>query len=246
MQACLGETLKKQRQASGRRAIAALAFAGFFAAWPLAAIAQNAAAPAPAPASPPAAAPAAAPAEIAPLEIKGFRSAAFGATEAEVRAAAVKDLGVSADAIKTSQNLAERTEVLTVRAPDVLPDGGAADVAYSLGYKSKKLIQVSVTWSKLTDDKLTPERLLQNGESLRNYFQAAGYVPESIVANAGIKDGLVLFRGSDAQGRSTILLLQGVMKGEKGARRLAPTALVLIYVADVKNPDVYRVPAGKF
>jgi hypothetical protein len=238
--------LTKHPEASVSRRIAALVFvvSVFFAAQPVASVAQNAATPAPG--SPSAAAPAAAPVETTPLDIKGFRSAAFGAAEADVRAAAVKDLGVTADAIKTSQNLAERTELLTVRAPDVLPDGGAADVAYSLGYKSKKLIQVSVTWSKLTDDKLTAERLLQNGESLRNYFQSAGYVPESVVTNVAIKDGLLLFRGDDAQGRSTILLLRGVTKGEKGSREFAPTTLVLIYLADAKNPDVYRVPAGKF
>jgi hypothetical protein len=237
--------LANRLEAFARRGTVALAFAvaGFLANQPVASVAQTAAAPAP---SAPQAAAAAAPVETAPLEIRGFRSAAFGATEADVRAAAVKDLGVTADAIKTSQNLAERTEVMTVRAPDVLPDGGVADIAYSLGYKSKKLIQVSVTWSKLTDDKLTPERLLQNGESLRNYFQAAGYVPESVVTNVSIKDGLLLFRGADAQGRSTILLLQGVTKGDKGVRQFAPTALVLIYLADAKNPDVYRVPAGKF
>lgn len=214
----------------------------FFAAQPVASVAQTAATPAPV--SPSTATPASV--EKPALDIKGFRSASFGAAEADVRAAAVKDLGVTADAIKTSQNLAERTELLTVRAPDVLPDGGAADVAYSLGYKTKKLIQVSVTWSKLTDDKLTAERLLQNGESLRDYFQSEGYVPASVATNVAIKDGLLLFRGNDAQGRSTILLLQGVTKGEKGSREFAPTALVLIYVADAKNPDVYRVPAGKF
>jgi hypothetical protein len=184
--------------------------------------------------------------ETQPLEIKGFRSAAFGSSEAEVRAAAMKDFGLSADAIHSSQDLAERTQVLTVRVPDVLPDGGAADVAYTLGYKSKKLIQVAVTWSKQTDDKLTAERLLQNGESLRNYFQAQGYVPESVAANAAVKDGVLLFRGADSQGRTTVLLLRGAASGDKAARQFSPSALVLLYLGDTKNPDVYRVPAGKF
>jgi hypothetical protein len=211
---------------------------------------QPAATPAPAATPPPATTPAPA-AEAKPLEITGFRSAMFGATEAEVRAAAMKDFGVGVDAIHNGQNLAAHTQILTVRAPDVLPEGGAADVAYSLGYKSKKLSQVAVTWSKQTDERLTPERLLQNGESLRDYFQSAGYVPESVVSNAPVKDGVLLFRGADAQGRTTVLLLQGVTSGEKASgekatRQFSPSALVLLYLADPKNPDIYRVPAGKF
>jgi hypothetical protein len=184
--------------------------------------------------------------EARQVEVKGFRSAMFGATEAEVRAAAIKDFGVAADAIRSSQNLAEHTQVLTVRAPDLLAEGGTADVAYSFGYKSKKLFQVGVTWSKQTDEKLTPERLLQNGESLRIYFQGAGYVPDSIVANVAVKDGVLLFRGAYSEGHTTILLLQGATTGEKAARQFSPSALVLLYVSDAKNPDVFRVPVGKF
>jgi hypothetical protein len=198
-----------------------------------------------APAAPPTASPSHA--EEAPLEVKGFRSAVFGANEAEVRAAIQKDFGVAPDAIKTAQNFVERTTLLTVRAADVLPEGGMADIAYTLGHTSKKLVQVTVTWSKLSDDKITPEKILEDGESLRNYFQGESYAPSSVMTNAVVGEGVVLFRGADAQGHTTVLLLRGTPSGDKTTgQKLTPTSLALYYLADSKNPDIYRIPKGKF
>ena len=179
-------------------------------------------------------------------EVKGFRSALFGMSEAEVRTAASKDFGVSADAVKSSQNPVERTQALTFKAPDVLPDGGAAEIAYVLGFKTKKLIQVSVSWSKAADDKLTSERLTSNAETLRAYFLGAGYKPDTIVRDVPVSNGLLLFRGSDGAGHTTALMLQGAFSGEKAQRTLSPSGLSLFYLADAKNPDVYRLPPGKF
>jgi hypothetical protein len=180
------------------------------------------------------------------VEVKGFRSALFGMSEADVRAAITKDFGVAPDAIRASQNGAEHTRILSVKAPDVLPDGGVAEVAYVLGYKTKKLIQVAVSWSSATDDKLTPDRLLANADTLRAYFLSAGYKPDTVVNNQPVNDGLLMFRGADAEGHTTVLLLRGATTGEKSPRTFSPTGLALFYLADAKNPDVYRLPPGKF
>ncbi|MFL5289866.1 MAG: hypothetical protein ACJ8AW_55135 [Rhodopila sp.] len=99
--------------------------------------------------------------------VDGFRSAKFGMTEDQVRSAIEADFHASGDAIQASENPAELTRVLTVRATDLLEGGGAARVSYIFGYKTKKLIQVSVTWSKATDDTVTPERLYSNANILR-------------------------------------------------------------------------------
>ncbi len=167
------------------------------------------------------------------LELTGFRSALFGMSETEVRAAIAKDFGATTQ-IKSSQNGAEHTAVLTISAPDVLPEGGAAEVSYVLGYKTKKLIQVGVSWSSATDDKLTPERLVSNADTLRAYFMSAGYKPDTIAENAAVANGVLMFRGSDAAGRTTILLLHGVA-GEKPPRAFSPTAVSLFYLADVSR-----------
>jgi hypothetical protein len=181
------------------------------------------------------------------FHLTGFRSVPFGADEAEVRDGIIKDFSVDAAAIHKIQNLADRTDGLTVKVPEVLKDGGAADVAYVLGYKSKKLIQVSIIWSKASDKDLTAERLLANGETLKNYFLGEGYVPSTIVSNSPVRGGLLLFRGADADGHTTALILQGTTTaGADKSNTFLPNALLLFYLADPKAPDVFKIPAGKF
>ena len=185
----------------------------------------------------------AAPAEPVP----GFRSAHFGMSEADVRKAIRKDFGAAADAIKSDTNRAERTQVLTINVPDLLPGGGHATVAYVFGYKTKDLIQVGVTWSKASDPAITPEMLFANADVLREYFLQAGYVPATVTTNQPIQNGVLMFRGSDRDGHETVLLLVGtVEKAADSKRVLSPTALNLIYVADPKAPDIYRLPKGDF
>ena len=197
---------------------------------------------------PPAAATAASPAPAASAaQVAGFRSAMFGMSEQNVRAAIAKDFGVRPEAIKAETNPSEQTRVLLIQVPDVLPGGGTADVSYVFGFKSKTLIQVGVSWSKATDDKMTPEQLFSNSSILRAHFIAAGYKPDTVASNMPITGGLLMFRGSDEQGRTTMLVLQGTLtKGEKDQNVLTPTGLVLFYVADAKTPDVYRLTPGSF
>lgn len=179
--------------------------------------------------------------------VEGFRSAKFGMTEAEVRSAIVKDLGVKPDAIRSEDNKSEQTHVLLVKAPEVLAGGGASEVSYVFGFKTKKLIQVGVTWSKATDDKMTPDQLFSNSTVLRTHFVSQGYKQDTIATNMPINGGILMFRGSDDKDRTTMLILQGsIAQGENNQRVLTPTALLLFYVADAKTPDVYRLPPGSF
>jgi hypothetical protein len=203
--------------------------------------------PTPSPAAPAASAARPAVAPAATLEVSGFRSAKFGMNENDVRAAIVKDFGVKPDAIRAETNPSEQTRVLLVKVADVLPGGGAAEVSYVFGYKSKTLIQVGATWSKATDEKMTPEQLFSNSTVLRAHFMAAGYKPDTIASNMPIAGGILMFRGSDAKDRTTMLILQGTLaKGENDQNVLTPTGLVLFYVADAKAPDVYRLAPGSF
>ncbi len=188
------------------------------------------------------------PVVLAPtVEVSGFRSAKFGMSEADVRAAIVRDLGVKPEAIRAETNASEQTRVLLVKANDVLPGGGAAEVSYVLGYKSKTLIQVGATWSKASDEKMTPDQLFSNSTVLRTHFMAAGYKADTIATNMPISGGILMFRGSDAKDHTTMLILQGTLaKDEKEQNVLTPTGLLLFYVADAKAPDVYRLTPGSF
>lgn len=84
--------------------------------------------------------------EPAKYEVSGFRDARFGMTEQEVRASVVKTLGVKPADIVSSANPIEGTTVLTIKVALLDPVPGPAQVAYILGYGSKKLIQVNVIW----------------------------------------------------------------------------------------------------
>jgi hypothetical protein len=179
--------------------------------------------------------------------VDGFRSAKFGMTDVEVRRAIEKDFKLKGDEVLERPNPAERTTVLTVKVPNLLPGGGTADVAYVLGYESKKLIQVSVSWSKATDKKMTPEQLFSNSSLLRAHFLTEGFKPDTIANNMPIKSGILVFRGSDANDHTVMLILEGKMKEAANNHEiLTPTALLLLYIVDAKAPDIYRLPPGSF
>jgi hypothetical protein len=183
----------------------------------------------------------------ATAQVEGFRSAKFGMSEAEVKSAITKDFGLKGDAIREQPNPSERTKLISVKVPDVLPGGGAGEVSYVIGYQTKKLIQVSISWSKAVDDKMTPEQLFSNSSVLRAHFLGEGFKPDTIATNMPINNGILMFRGSDAKDRTAMLILQGTLaQGDQDQKVLTPTALLLFYIADAKTPDIYRLPQGSF
>ena len=167
--------------------------------------------------------------------------------EADIRAAIARDFSAKPDAIRVQDNPAELTHSLLLTVPDLLSNGGSAEVSYVLGYKSKSLIQVGTVWSKATDAEMTPERLFSNANVLRAHFLSEGFKPDSIAVNTPVNGGVVMFRGSDSRDRSVLLLLQGTFETKDNNQRvLTPTALLLFYVADTKSPDVFKLPPGQF
>lgn len=190
------------------------------------------------------ASPPAAPAEEAKIE--GFRSAAFGMTEAQVRQAIKKDFPGPGDKIGSEAHAAEKTTVLTVQVPDLIPGAGRARVAYIIGYSSKKLIQVNITWT--ADAKSTAaEGVVGAANLLRNHFLTAGYQASSILANHQLPNGYVVFRGLDASGRMVMLMLAGAVGADAEKDKAPPPiTLQLSYVLDPQHPDVFRVAKGQF
>jgi hypothetical protein len=179
--------------------------------------------------------------------IDGFRSAKFGMNEADVRAAMTKDFNAKSDAIKVQDNASELTRSILFSVPELLPNGGTAELSYVFGYKSKSLIQIGAVWSKGTDAAITAEKLFSNANILRAHFLSEGFKPDSIAVNMPVSGGIVMFRGSDAKDRSVILLLQGTFENKENNQRvLTPTSLLLFYVADAKSPDIFKLPPGQF
>ncbi|SMC73658.1 hypothetical protein [Rhizobium sp. RU36D] len=190
--------------------------------------------------------PAAAPA-VQPVDLTGFRSAQFGMDEAAVRAAIKADFGKDiADRIQEQENAAEKTKLFNVLVPDLFEGAGTGSVSYVFGYKSKKLIQVVLLWSAQTDTALNPDRLLSNANVLQGYFNGQGYLPQTVVSGAAVDAGIIMFRGTDKDDNTAMLLLQGTYTGEGTQKNLTPNALVLYYINDAKKPDVFKIETGKF
>ena len=165
------------------------------------------------------------PVTLAPtLEVTGFRSAKFGMNEADVRAAMTKDFNVKPDAIKAQDNAAELTHSILLSVPELLPNGGTAELSYVFGYKSKSLIQIGAVWSKGTDAAMTAEKLFSNANILRAHFMGEGFKPDSIAVNMPVAGGIVMFRGSDAKDRSAVRMASCIFTCAMAAG-LRPTSI---------------------
>jgi hypothetical protein len=183
------------------------------------------------------------------FSLLGFRSARFGMTEEELLSAIRQDFKVDPTAVRRSTHAIERTTVLTITVPDLLPGGGKAEIAYVLGFNSKKLMQVGLSWTLANDNTLTSERLIANANLLATTLRESGYPAERVTLNqmAG-PGGLVVFRGSDSTNRTAVLILQGAAGPGKveGETTLTPDSLSLIYIVDPAKPDIFRLEPGRF
>ena len=180
--------------------------------------------------------------------VEGFRSAKFGMTEAELRAAIRRDFPQAAERIVSEQTPVERTLVLTVTVPNLIPDAGTARISYILGHQSKRLIQVTIVWGPPADPTVRPEALVNAAEALRAYFASLGWRPGSVAGGVSLADGSTLvFRGLDEQGRMAQLQLMPAQAATGAAANAQRAfALRLAYVADPLNPDVFRLQRGQF
>lgn len=185
-------------------------------------------------------------------QITGFRSARFDMTEAQVRKAIDDDFKLKGAQVAKQYNKLERTNLLGIKVPDLIPDTGLAQVNYKLGYKSKKLTQVDLIWGPPIDPKVTPQAMNSVIVNLRQYWQDRGFPKDKMIVNAATQQPniVLLFRGEDARGRVVALIGQFKVDGaaEAGKRLLSdqPEAVILSYILDSKAPDVYRIEPGKF
>jgi hypothetical protein len=169
--------------------------------------------------------------------------------EQELRAAIRRDFAAAAERIVSEQTPVERTQVLTVTVPDLIPDAGAARISYILGHRSRRLIQVTILWGPPADATVRPEALVNAAEALRAHFVSLAWKAGSVAGGVALADGSTLiFRGLDAQGRMAQLqaLPAAAPAGAGAAAAARPFGLRLAYVADPVNPDVFRLQRGQF
>ena len=147
--------------------------------------------------------------------------------------------GLDAKAVSAEENPIEKTTAL-VATVETLEPGGKAQIAYILGYKSKKLIQVNVVWGAPVDPGITAEKLTGTAVLLRNYFTQQPFAPDRRQQDQRLQDGsIVFFQGTDAQDRQVSLHLLGVpLSTKEGEKPKVGYSLRLSYVADPKSPDI--------
>jgi len=185
-----------------------------------------------------------------PAAIEGFRQARFGMSEEQVRQAIRKDFPAAAAKLTSAVHPSEKTTVLSLLVAELLPRTGNARIFDILGHRSKKLSQINIVWSShgnTADD----ETVLGTANSLRDYFASENFKPDSVVANQQIAPNTILvFRGSDDQKRTVLLVLSGVAASarseEKKAPQPPPLTLELSYIEDAAHPDVFRIGRGQF
>ena len=185
-----------------------------------------------------------------PATIEGFRQALFGMNEEQVRQVIRKDFPAPGAKISSTIHPSEKTTVLALIALDLLPNTGKARISYIFGYRSKKLIQINIVWTS-EGSAASDETMVGTANSLRDYFAAQNYKPDSTVANRQLAENTILvFRASDLQGRTVLLVLSGAAaearRDEKKGPRPPPLTLELSYIEDAAHPDVFRIAKGQF
>lgn len=209
---------------------------------------------APAQTAPPAATAAPAP-SAAPYVVKGFRSAQFGMTEAQVLSAAAKDFGVDPKAATRQVNAAQGTTVVTFTVARIEPVPVPAQVSYIFGASGHTLVHVNVVWSTVAgqEDAQRPV-LIASALKLRTYFRGYGWPPKQMASDvpAG-PNGVITFVGRDASGGAVEVMLQGVSYSrDVGGKTVAspvptgPAVLRVAYSQNAAKPDVARVAPGSF
>lgn len=195
---------------------------------------------------------AAIPAGAENAQVDGFRSARFDTTEEQVRQAIAADFKIQTQQILKQVNKVDRTTILSIKVPELLPESGIAQVNYKLGFKTKKLIQVDVIWGPAIDARVTPAALTAVLINMRQYLQERGFAKEKVVVNATTPQPniLLMFRGEDDKGRVVALLGQFKFdpkaEKQKQLKTDEPQAVILSYVLSAKNPDIFRIEKGKF
>ena len=181
--------------------------------------------------------------------IDGFRNTRFGMSEQQVRAAIRSDFPAVASSLTSTVNPSEKTTVLSLVVPDLLPHTGKAHISYIFGYRSKRLIQVNILWSS-DRSPAGDEAIVGAANSLRDYFVSENFRPDSVVANRQLAPNTILvFRGSDDQKRTILLVLSGVAATARSDDRKAPRpplTLELSYIEDAAHPDVFKISKGQF
>ena len=142
--------------------------------------------------------------------IKGFRSAHFGMTKAEVRAAIAKDFPASAVAIEAREATETQPYLLAIPLIRLNPGPTPATVAYA--FSGERLVQIDVTW--VAPGEATPsqrEGLTIAAKRLENYFASLPDKPALTVPGGVLgPNTLLLYGAGDSAGAAIEATIEGI------------------------------------
>jgi hypothetical protein len=144
--------------------------------------------------------------------ISGFRSARFGMTEAEVRAAIARDFKVDGPAIQTLFVAEQHSKVLTLALPQLNPGPCPAVVAYIFDTSTGALVHVNVSWLFPGEANPYQRAAIQfAGERLASYFRNLP-TPYGAVLPAGATgpQTITFYAARDGDGRTVTVAADGV------------------------------------
>ena len=177
--------------------------------------------------------------------LDGFRSAKFGMTEKQVTRAITKDFKISSSKVKRKLNRLENTTSLEFSVPELLADGGKANLGYVFGQKTRKLVHVNIVWRSKLSKNVTRKDIIATANRLLAHFIKKRYQDDSIV-NAKLNETtIVVFRGKDKKGRMVVLSLHDPAVN-KGKVKDTEITLSLAYILDPISPDILTIKDGDF
>jgi hypothetical protein len=184
--------------------------------------------------------------------VNGFRSATFGMTDEQVKAAIAQDFHLSAGQVRTETNPMQRTTALIIKT--ALPPGpGEATVSYILGASSHRLVHVNVLWASGPTPSATDRgAIAAAGLQLINYFRGQPW-GDKTPAKAGVsQSGALVFEAIDARGGSVQVEAAGIPISRKvdgkdeATSPTGPAVLRVSYAQDAAHPDVFSIKPGAF
>jgi hypothetical protein len=177
--------------------------------------------------------------------VNGFRSAKFGFSERSVYKAIKKDFKIKNKNISRVVHSTQKTVTLGINVKELIAGSGPSKVFYVFGYKSKKLIHVSVIWGSGVEKQPNAEVVISTANQLRIYFAQKKYQKNGIAFNRQLAKGTILvFQGKDEKGRMARLLLNKSIDIDGKAD--TNISLTLSYIEKPENLDVFEIKDGDF
>lgn len=166
--------------------------------------------------------------------LDGFRSAKFGMNEKQVMLALSKDFNATKEHVQRTIQPDTKDLKLLIDINDLAIEGLDAYIIYTLEHRSKRLIDIEVTWGADVSDKVDYDKFFLLLNALRKHFSKKANGMQRVLLDKKMKDGnSIIFRGDDEKGR-TILFLHTKAINKKGSN------LKISYISKPPKPLIFK------